>query len=328
MHARAYRQSPHAELVALCDRDRGRAEEAAAQFGVSAVYDDVDALLANERLDGLSVATPDDSHARIAVAAAERGVNVLVEKPLATTLDECRAMIAAAEKARVILMVDWHNRWNPPIALAWEAVRSGALGEVRYLSYRLSDTVHVPLKMLPWAASTSVLWFLGSHALDTACWLVGRRPVRVTCRSRTGLLRDRGVDTPDLFVTLVDFEGGALAVIENLWILPDSSAALIDHKCQVIGDRGMVSIDPTHHGALGLHVPGLQMPQAVYPDLFVTPRVHGRQVGFAVESIYHFAECVALGRTPITTGADGLANTRMILAALRSVDTGRPVDLD
>jgi predicted dehydrogenase len=334
MHARAYAQCGDAELAAVCDLDLARARGVVERFGApgARAVDSVDALLACG-LDAVSVATPDASHADIVIRAAERGLHILVEKPLATTVEECKAMVAAADKAGVILLVDWHNRWNPPYHHAREAIRAGELGDVRYVYYRLSDAIYVATRMLPWASRSSVIWFLGSHALDTTCWLIGRRPVRVSCRTTEGVLKGLGVDTPDLFVTMVDFEGGALAVIENLWILPDSAPALIDHKCQVVGTRGIIQIDPTHNRSYEKHTDrrgvadGGGAPDWPLPDMFVAPEIHGRQMGFAVESIYHFARCVARGGQPLATGRDGLVNTTLIRAALRSVDEGRPVDV-
>ena len=113
MHVRAYLQHPSAELVGVCDKDKTHAQETAQQFGIPKAFTDVDDML-NEKLDAISVATPDNAHADIVIKAAQRGVHILVEKPLATTLEECRRMIAAAKKSRVYLMMDWHNRWNPP----------------------------------------------------------------------------------------------------------------------------------------------------------------------------------------------------------------------
>ncbi len=337
MHARAYAQCGDAELAAVCDLDARRAADLARRYGApgARAFDRVDELLGCG-LDAVSVATPDASHADIVIRAAERGLHVLVEKPLATTVEECRAMVAAADKAGVILMVDWHNRWNPPYHHARRAIAAGELGDVRYVYYRLSDAIYVATRMLPWASESSVMWFLGSHALDTTCWLVGRRPMRVSCRRTEGVLSSRGVDTPDLFVTMVDFEGGALAVIENLWILPDSSPALIDHKCEIVGTDGLIYIDPTHNGVFEKHTAAQAAgaaraagspPDWPLPDMLVAPEIHGRQMGFAVESIYHFARCVATGAQPLATGRDGLLNTTLIRAALRSADEGRPVEV-
>src|SRR5450759_719654 len=328
MHARAYTQNPLAELVAICDLDEDRAQRVAKQYSIPKVFVNVDEML-EEGLDGISVATPDDAHTSIVLKAIAKGVHALVEKPLATTVEECTAMVDAAENAGVFLMVDWHNRWNPPIYSAWNSIREGELGDIRYIYYRLSDTVYVPTQMLPWANKSSVMWFLGSHALDTTCWLMGKKPERLYCQKRQGVLTSLGVDTPDLYVTMLEFEGGALAVVENTWIIPQQSPSLIDHKCEILGTRGAIYLDPTHNGAFTKYSPDTTagFPNPSYPDMFVTPEVYGKQVGFAVESIHHFVECIQNKVKPLATGMDGLLNTRLILAAETSVQTGMPVSL-
>jgi predicted dehydrogenase len=322
MHLRAFTQHPSALPVAVCDLDTGRAREAAERFGIPAVYNSLDEMLGAEELDGVSVATPDHAHADIAIRCAEAGKHILCEKPMATTVADCERMLDATRSAGVFLMIDWHNRWNPPVAAAFESVRDGELGDVRYVYYRLSDTVHVPLHMLDWAGESNVLYFLGSHAIDTTCWLTGKRPVRVSCRRREGVLRAMGADTPDLFLTVLDFDDGAVAVIENTWILPQSSAALIDHKVELLGTKGCIYLDPTHNRAIEKYTERTPRgyPDASFPDLFVTPEVHGRQMGLAVESIYHFVDCVRDGTPPPATGEDGLLNTRILVAAQESAE--------
>jgi predicted dehydrogenase len=328
MHARAYAQNSRVALAAVCDLDESRARRLAEQYHVPRVYTRLEDMLATD-LDGVSVATPDDAHTAVVLAAAASGRHVLVEKPLATSVEECQAMIAAAQLAGVILMVDWHNRWNPPIYAAWKAIRAGELGEIRYVYYRLSDTVYVPTRMLPWAGRSSVMWFLGSHAIDTTCWLVDRAPTRVYCQKRSGVLAGLGVDTPDLYLTVLEFEGGGLAVIENTWLLPQQSPALIDHKVEILGSRGAAYLDPTHNRAIEKYSPetAAGFPNPSYADVLISPEVHGKQMGFAVESIHHFVDCIEQGRPPLASGADGLLNTRLILAAEESARTGKPVEI-
>lgn len=329
MHVRAYKQHGSVDLVAICDLNEDRARETAKEFDVPNYYSSVDEML-DAGLDGVSVATPDTAHAAITIKAAAKGVHVLVEKPLATTLDECEQMIAAAAKSDVYLMVDWHNRWNPPYYYAWKAIRDGELGDVSYIYYRLSDTIYVPTKMLPWAGDSSVMQFLGSHALDTTCWLIGQKPVRVYCQRKNGVLTGMGIPTADMYVTMVDFENGATAVVENNWVLPQSAPALIDHKCEIIGSKGVINIDPTHDRSFAKYTEKTPagFPDTSFPDMFITPEIHGKQMGFAVESIYHFADCIREGKKPLTCGEDGLLNTRLILAAEKSANKGLPVDIE
>ncbi len=327
-HARAYAQNSRVELAAVCDLDESRARRLAEQYRIPKTFTCLDEMLA-EDLDGVSVATPDDAHTAVVLAAAASGRHILVEKPLATRVEDCQAMIDAAEQAGVILMVDWHNRWNPPIYSAWKAARSGELGEIRYIYYRLSDTVYVPTQMLPWASRSSVMWFLGSHAIDTSCWLMDRPPIRVFCQKRRGMLASLGVDTPDLYLTMLEFEGGGLAVVENSWILPQQSPTLIDHKVEILGSRGAIYLDPTHNRAFEMYSPDTAagFPNSSYADMLISPEIYGKQMGFAVESIHHFAECIEQGKQPLASGADGLLNTRLILAAEESARTGLPVEI-
>jgi len=331
MHIRAYRQHPSAELVAVCDLDEARARAAAEANGVPGVYTSVAEMLEKEDLDAVSVATPDNAHTDIVVACAKAGKHVLCEKPMARTTAECEAMLAAAKASSVHLMIDWHNRWNPPVHEAWRSIRAGELGDVRYIYYRLSDTVYVPLRMLPWAGESNVMLFLGSHAIDTTCWYMQKKVVRVTCRRREGTLKTMGADTPDLYLTILDFEDGAIAVIENTWLLPQSSPALIDHKQEIIGTKGTIYVDATHCRAVEKYTEFTLngFPHPSFPDVFVAPQVHGRQLGLAIESICHFVECVRDNRPPLATGEDGLLNTRILAAAEQSAANGStPVDLD
>ena len=98
----------------------------------------------------------------------------------------------------------------------------------------------------------------------------------------------------------------------------------------MIGTKGAIYLDATHGPVIAKYTPSTPagFPDASFPDMFVTPEVHGRQVGFAVESIYHFVECIRDGRTPLTCGQDGLLNTALILAAEESARTGKPVDIE
>ncbi len=330
-HVRAYCQHASADLVAICDRDESRARETAEQFQVANYYTSVEDLLAGEQLDAVSVATPDDAHTAIVLQCAKAGLHVLCEKPLATTVEDCQAMITAAQANDVHLMVDWHNRWNPPFYEAWRSIAAGELGDVRYIYYRLSDTIFVPTKMLPWAGDSSVMLFLGSHAMDTVCWFMQALPHRVSCRRQDGVLRAMGVPTADMYLTVLDFDDGRMATVENSWVLPQTSPALIDHRVEIIGSKGAVYLNPQQSGAITKYTEQTLagFPDASQPDMFVTPQVHGRQMGFAVESIYHFVECVRDGKQPLTSGADGLVNTRLIAAAERSADAdGDSVEID
>ena len=117
-HARAFTTLPRTTLAAVCDIDADRAQAFAREHGAAKAYTDHRALLADPAVDAVSVATPDFAHADPLVAAAEAGKHVIVEKPLATTHEDLARIEAAVKASGVTFMVDFHNRWSPPIVAA------------------------------------------------------------------------------------------------------------------------------------------------------------------------------------------------------------------
>lgn len=320
LHARVYSESRRAQLVAVCDSDSDRAAEVAREFGVDCHTDHLE-LLSRPDVDAVSIVTPDFAHTQLALDAIAAGKHVLIEKPLATTSAECRRIIDAARGAGVKLMVDFHNRWSPPFFKARKSIEAGEIGSVRLIYYRLNDTIFVPTEMLSWAARSTVEWFVGSHSLDTVRWLVGDEVTHVYAVSRSVVLKDRGIDTPDFYEAVLEFANGAVAVVENCWILPGSAPNIIDLKCEVVGSDGALYVDGSHHRMLEKYASG----RGTYPDVLVLPEVQGAQMGFAAESIRHFIDCVLDGLEPITTGEDGLVVTQLVEAIEESVASGARV---
>ncbi len=321
MHAKVYGNHPGAELALVCDIDESRARQIADRYGAPRSCSDWREVAADESIDAVSVSTPDFAHTDISVGLAEAGKHLLIEKPLATTVEECEQIIEAAKRGGVKLMVDFHNRWCPPFHEAHSFIEDGGLGSPRYAYLRLSNTTYVPKKMLAWADKSSVLWFLGSHAIDMACWLIGELPNRAYSVSRREVLKGMGVDTPDLFVSTLEFPGGAVATIENVWLLPESAPHIVDSKCSIVGTKAAIYVDTTSNRALVID----DGSRLRYVDMFGHPLVHGRHLGFSIESIRHFADCVIHDTEPLVPGEVGLEVTRTTRAIMESADTGQPV---
>lgn len=323
LHARVFSEHPAIELALVCDVREERAQAVAEANAAGGWCRDYREVMAREEIAAVSVATPDFAHTEIALAAARAGKHVLIEKPMATKVEECQQMMEAAKAAGVKLMVDFHNRWNPPFYKARETIESGEIGEPRFIYCRLSDTIYVPTRMLSWAGRTSVLWFLGSHVVDAVCWLLGERPGRVFGLSRSGVLEGMGITTPDVFVYTLEFPSGALVAIENCWILPETTPNIVDFKCEIIGSRGALYIDFSHARLLERYTETT----ATYPDLLVAPMFYGQQAGFAAESLRHFVECVLEDKPPLVRGEDGLEVTRVLCGVEESIKTGQAVEI-
>ncbi|MCS7252898.1 MAG: Gfo/Idh/MocA family oxidoreductase [Armatimonadota bacterium] len=323
VHALAYSAHASVECVMVCDIDEQRARNACEKYGFKGWTTDYRELLAHESIHAVSIATPDFAHRQIAVDAAEAKKHILVEKPLATSVEDCEAIIEAANRNGVTLMVDFHNRFNPAFVRLKEAIDSGELGQLLLIATRLNDTLFVPTKMLSWAEKSTVAWFLGSHVVDLVRWLTGAEVKRVYTVTRSMLLKSIGVDTPDFFVSTLEFDNGCVATIENCWVISERSPSVVDFKCEVVGTSGTVFIDTSHHGMVEKYT---QL-GASYPDVIANVNLHGKPVGFAIASIHHFVECLIRGIQPIVSGFDGLQATKVIAAMEESVKSRAPIEL-
>jgi predicted dehydrogenase len=322
IHLKAYTDHPATEIAGICDLDRDRLDAAGEAFGVEGRFTDYRELLDTESLDAVSIVTPDFTHTDIVIAAVERGKAVLVEKPLATTREDCERIGSVLQTNPVPFMVDFHNRWNPGVVQLRNAIAAGELGRVSMAYHRLSDTIFVPTEMLSWAGRSSVSWFLGSHCVDTLRWSLGDEVAAVYSVAESRVLKNRGIDTPDYVLSVLEFRGGSRAIVENCWILPESSPTIVDFKLEVVGEKAAFYYDPMPERLMKL---GPERAECV--DTHGAVPIHGRTVGFCVESVRYFADCVIGGVPPLAGYADGLAATSVVLAMEESVRTGRRIEL-
>src|SRR4030095_746501 len=142
-----------------------------------------------------------------ALAMLGGGKHVLVEKPLATSVGEARAMIDAADRGVPKLMVDLHARWQPLFMGAKGYVERGELGAPVMAYARLSDTIHVPTEMLNWGGQSGPEWFLFPHTMDVVRWLFGRDPIEVYAKGYRGVLESRGIECWDAIQAMRECEG-------------------------------------------------------------------------------------------------------------------------
>ena len=320
-HAIAYRAHPKARLVAVYDLDHGKAKALAEEFDVPTVHHSAEELAADPNVDAVSVATPDFAHKEAALAVVAAGKPLLIEKPLATTVEDAEAIYRAVTEKGILCMVDFHNRFNPQFDSAKRQITEGTLGEPRYIYMRHSNAHSVPLGMLSWSRQSSSLWFLGSHSSDLVRWLVGGEVEEVYGVNNFGVLRERGLDVPDVWAYVLRFASGAIASIENAWILPKAVGG--DFRSEIIGSKGVyythlsapeVSELCTDDGRRRL-------------DYLTQLNVQGIQYGFTLHSIQYFADCVMQDRAPFVTVKDGLENTRILCAVEESARSRKPVRL-
>jgi predicted dehydrogenase len=341
VHLDAFRQLQYtgvAELVAVAESNSERAEEVRAEYGC-AVFSDYRDMLEQAELDGVTVATPDHLHREMAVAVANAGKHVLVEKPLDVTVEGCEAMIQAAADAGVMLMVDFHKRYDPEHQAMEARVSAGELGDILYGYVHMEDRIEVPRDWFPhWAASSSPAWFLGVHFYDLVRWIIKSNAKAVYATGAKRLLSTvHGVDTYDCVNAKIDFENGSTFAFDTSWIIPDGFEAIVNQSIRIVGTKGVWECDSQDRGSRSC-IAGEGM--RTYNNNFMRERrdKKGRTVyrGYGVESIEDFAynisllkdgaKLCSLERT-YASGIDGLEATKMAVAVHESARTGKVVKI-
>lgn len=306
-HARAYRDHPDVDLVAVWSRSAGRARQAGQAAGCAWTTDQ-DIIAGDPRIHLVSVATPDFAHTAPVLKMLAAGKHVLVEKPMAYTTAECRQMLDAARRADRKLMVNFHNRWYPSLAGAKALIAQGQIGKPAMAFVRLSDRIEVATEWLSWAGQSGPEWFLFPHTVDLARWLMGQEVVRVFASGSKGVLSGRGIDCFDAVQALLVMEDG-LATLESSWILPPGWRSVIQMSVDVQGTEGKLDIVCDQEG---LQLSSTRLDTPFFLDPWTTEKL----------PIEAFVASVR-DDTPVPVPPEeGLACTAVLEAIARSLGTG------
>lgn len=323
LYAKAFTQHPGTKIEAICDLNEAAARGLASQFDVANVYTSHARMLADAPLDAVIVATPDFAHRAPVIDALDAGKHVLCEKPMATTVEDCRLMVEAADRGGKQVMINFGNRHRPASHVLKTKVASGELGPIEYVYMRLNEK-RDKTDTLAWAEQTSPLWFLLSHVTDYVRWLVGAEIVEVYGLGYTGYLkREKGLDTPDTMAFLVKFDNGARANLESSWILPESYPRGVDLRIEVIGEQGMLQHDFTGQG--------LQTFDQRAADIswdWGAPGPDGRETGWWIDSCAYFIHCLETRQRARPDARDGLAVVAALVAMQRSYEQGTVVKVE
>jgi len=333
---------------AACGRDRARTEAFAAQWGYESAESDWRRLVERPDIDLIDIASPNDTHAGIAVAAAQAGKMVLCEKPLGRNAAEAEAMVKAVEAAKVANMVWYNYRRVPAVTLARHLVEEGRLGQIfHYRAKFLQDwTIS---KDLPqggaalWrldvaVAGSGVTGDLLAHCIDTALWLNGgigsvtamtETFIKERQHNLTGKVEPVGIDDASAF--LARFRNGSLGTFEATRYARGHKAL---YTLEINGEHASIAwdlhdlhrlqwFDHRDQGALrgwrSVHITDGDHP---YMKHWWVP---GLQIGYEHTFIHQVADFLAgleSGTMPGPTFRDGLATDYVTDAVLRSARTG------
>ena len=304
-----------AELVGVADVDAGVAERQARAWNVPVWTDNYHTLLAGHALDAVSICLPSALHASVAIDACRAGVHVLVEKPLATSLAEADAMIAAADEARVQLLVAENMRYDPSYRKMAELIAADTLGDIFLLRIAREHEMHDYLRRRPWflhQPSGGIMYSGGIHDFELLRMLGGEIEHVYALAAPKTLPEMAGDDTS---VALAGLRSGALATIVESFSLktPEPSVQVTAH-----GSRGSL-------WCRGEHLRLYDAPEDGRQDLVHEMIVPAHNT-FELE-IAHFLDCVEGKAEPITGAREERKPLVAVLAAYESMRRGERVYL-
>jgi len=311
--APAIRRCSQAKLVGFASHDAARAREFAARHGAPRSYASFEALLADDSVDVVSVGGLNPVHASQTIRAAKAGRHVLCEKPMATTLEDARAMIEACADGGRVLGINHHLRGAAPHARMRQLIADGAIGTPVFV--RISFPVLLPEQARTWRldadAEGGVLFDIGTHCADLVRWLLGAEIESVSCFAAEQTFR-RGAE--DAAVASLIFNSGCLGV---LYMAYNAANGVMGVDIQ--GTRGSL-------GATGT-LEQVPQGQAYLLDESGDHKLEATPVDLYARHIVALCEAVVTGCKPLATGQDGYRSLEAALAMRRAAATGSVVTL-
>ena len=306
-HVEALAQVERANILGLADINMEVAEKTAAKYGGKA-FTDYKQMLALSELDAVIVATPDEIHTEPCLAAAKAGKHILVEKPIATTIEDAQSIIDAAEKAKIKLMVGFSLRFDLHFANMKKIVAAGKLGDLISVFTRRLNVITQADRI---NGRCGVLHFLGIHDFDALRWIVGSEPVSIYTEESTSIPKKYPQDNESF--SIIRFANGVRACSHIGWNLPVQHLGGRDFKFDIMGSKGALYLDQMRQG-IEVYSETLSKFPSVNAGLYFEDRA--------------FVDCVLDDTLSPITGADGLAALKMVMGAVESIQTGLPVKLD
>ena len=328
-HIPEYADNKNVKIAGFFDLNLARAEELARQFGGKA-YTSYQDLLSQPEIDAVSVCTANQSHAEISIAALNAGKHVLCEKPMATSLEDCEAMVKAAGQAGRFLMIGQNQRMAKAHVKAKELLESGLIGDI--ISFRTTfghggpETWSIDPGSNVWffdknRAAMGAMADLGIHKTDLIHFLTGQTIIETTARVLTLDKRDAsgaliGVD--DNAVCIYRLSGGAVGSMTASWTYYGAE----DNSTVLYGTKGIMRIydDP----AYSIKVTTRDRDNI----LFDIDKIQTNDKQTKSGVIDAFIDCLVENKAPAISGAEVLKSMRVIFASIESSQTGRTLSVN
>ncbi len=313
-HLRVISNHPDTVLAAVADPTEAALSAAVDQTGARGFADPL-AMIAQADLDGVIVAAPTTHHTALALAAIERGLPVLVEKPLAATVDDAIAIVTAARKRGVAVQVGHVERYNPAVLEMGRLLRAGWLSTIYAITSRRAGPFPARIR------DVGVTVDLGTHDVDMLSWIAGERPVRVYAETAQRIHATH----EDLTFGLMHFPSGATGFLDVDWLTPAKRRNLT-----AVGEEGMFELDYLTQ-KLTFTRSDVERPELIsgYATTFAgdVAEIPVVSVEPLRAQLDEFVRVLRTGDRPYVPGEDGLWAVAIANALLTAAAERRPIDL-
>ena len=313
-HLRVLAQIEGSDLAAVCDQDTAVLDAASRQYSIPG-YTSLNEMLEHERLDAAVVAVPTRFHLEAGLAALRRGLNVFIEKPIATDLDEGRELIAEAKTAGRILSVGHIERFNPAVRELRRRVGAGEIGRIYQVQARRLGPFPARIR------DVGVVIDLATHDLDVMYHLAGSEVQRLYAETEQRIHTDH----EDILNALLKFESGVLGVLQVNWLTPTKI-----REVSVLGERGMFVCNYLTQDLT--HFKNAEVPPASDSERPATAVIEGEVVNFPIAhaeplklELQSFLEAVRGEHEVEVDGEAGLRALHLALALVESASEARVI---
>jgi predicted dehydrogenase len=311
-HARVYADHPSAALIGVADLDSARVAEVADATDARG-FADYRALLALPELQAVSICLPDRLHEAAAIAAAEAGKAILLEKPLAHSAVAARRIVDAVERNGVRLMIGHILRFDTRYVQVFEAAAETRLGAPIHLRAKRNAVRSVARRL---GGSSSILFYMGVHDVDAMQW-IGRSKVTKVYAAKNETL---GTGNEDALYAVLHFENGAIGSLDYSWAWPDGLMNGFRSAFEIVGTRSAAALDVSDQGLYFVTDSGTRG-----GDTHLWPEINGRIAGGLADEIGHFVAATLAGTPYLQHYSEAFDAIPVLDALAESARSGQPV---
>ena len=315
-HAETFFRNPNSELIAVCDIDKEKVNKIANRFKCKA-YNEFESLINTEKLDAISIATPEQIRIAPALLAIEKGLKILLEKPLGRNLKDIENLVNKIKNHNKLISVNFILHEDPRYKLMKEKIKNNEIGEIvscyaRRRGNRFGIEIYAPWTDL--ISSTLI------HDIQMVMSINNSKPARVYAEA---VIRECAkFNSHDAVMSLIKFTDGSIASFETSWVLPKNQPEFLDPALHVVGDKGSIIIEGS---SMGMQI---QTDKSyMKPDIANWPIIDSKVEGCLKRNLDKFIEDCVYDNQPDVDLIKAYEVEKIVFAMKKSIDENRLINL-